>query len=90
MFRAPAGFAPSAAGYRSTPWPAGRAHVEQHFALGTKFDGASAVRCETAGNDLLDARATVPCDSVPQPLDLVLCVIDAKTGLVHGVARTVY
>jgi hypothetical protein len=89
-FRIPPGFVPSAASYRPAPWPAGREYVEHHFQLGAMFDDAAAVRCETAGNDLLNADSTVPCDSVARPLDVVLCVVDAKSGLIRARARTFY
>ena len=89
-FAMPGRFALAAAGYRQPPWPAAREAAERSFRLGGMIDGARAIRCETAGNDVLNATATVACDTVPRPLDLVLCVVDAKSGHVRAAVRAAY
>ncbi|MFN8876645.1 MAG: hypothetical protein ACK53A_05550 [Gemmatimonadota bacterium] len=88
-FRPSAGWRAEAAGYRLTPWPEARAAAESAFRLGAVFDGARAIRCETAGDDVLRAARTRPCDAVPRPLDLIACA-ELSTGEVRAVVRSAY
>jgi hypothetical protein len=87
-FRPPAGWSAEAAGYRASPWPSARASAE-HFHLGSDVDGALAVRCETAGDDVLHARSTRPCAGGARSNDLILCTVDGN-GLVRATVRSAY
>lgn len=88
-FLPPAGWTPTGAGWRPAPWPRARDVAERAFGLGAVLDGASALRCETAGNNVLYARSTRPCDAVDQPLDIVLCA-RLPSGEVRAAVRSGY
>lgn len=88
-FRPPAGWRAADAGYRATPWPAAREAAQRGFALGRVFDGARALRCETAGDNVLRAERTRPCDAVTPLLDLIACA-ELPTGEVRVVVRSAY
>ncbi|MEN9800417.1 MAG: hypothetical protein RL653_4114 [Pseudomonadota bacterium] len=87
-FKMPAGWSAEASGYRAAPWPAAREAAE-HFQLGSAVDGARALRCETAGNDVLRARTTRPCEGGARTNDLILCTVDGS-GQVRAVVRSAY
>lgn len=88
-FRPNAGWSAAAAGYRPAPWPRARALVEQQFQLGAMVDGARALRCEAAGNNVLFAGSTMPCDTYAQLPDLILCAVE-PSGDVRAAVRSRY
>ncbi len=88
-FRPTAGWSAPAAGYRVGPWPRARAAIEKGFRLGAMVDGARALRCETAGDNVLSATSTRPCDTVAPLPDLILCVLE-PSGDVRAVVRSLY
>jgi hypothetical protein len=87
-FKAPAEWSAAAAGYRAAPWPAARESAE-HFHLGNVVDGARLLRCATAGDDVLHARKTRPCEGGPRTNDIILCAVDGN-GHVRTVVRSAY
>lgn len=88
-FRPPADWSATAAGYRTAPWPEAQAAAERAFRLGAVFDGASAMRCETAGDDVLHATHPRPCTDVAMPIDLIACAVQPD-GQVRAVVRSSY
>jgi hypothetical protein len=88
-FRPGPGWSAASAGYRPAPWPAARVAVDERFRLGLVIDGAIAVRCEAAGDDVLFAQSTRPCDTQPTMNDVILCVLE-PAGEVRAVVRSAY
>jgi len=89
VLRPPAGWSAKAAGYRAAPWKSARDAVERRFKAGEVLDGADAIRCETAGDDVLRATTTRPCDEVEPILDVILCAVE-PTGDVRVTIRSAY
>jgi hypothetical protein len=88
-FRPPPTWTPGSAGYRAAPWPGARAAAERDFHAGEALEGAVMIRCESAGNDVLRAGRTRPCDAQPRNLDLILCAVDGA-GQVRVTVRSAY
>ena len=88
-FLPPRGWSAEKAGYRPAPWPTARETAERAFGLGKEVDRARFLRCEFAGNDVLRAQGTRPCDEAPRPVDLIVCAVD-ETGAVHATVRSAY
>lgn len=88
-FRPPPGWSSSAAGYRPAPWPRARDAAEETFRLGAWVDLAVALRCETAGDNVLGATPTTPCDARRPLNDLILCAV-LPSGEVAVQVRSAY
>ncbi len=88
-FRPPSAWTPASAGYRAAPWPSARTAAEAAFRLGHELDGAVALRCETAGNNVLHATRTSPCDGTARPIDVILCAVE-PSGDVRVTVRSAY
>lgn len=55
--------------------------VERSFpGNGARLDVQGVARCETAGNDVLSAKTTSPCDVVKTLPDVVVCVYEPATS----------
>ncbi|MBL8920330.1 MAG: hypothetical protein JNJ54_15795 [Myxococcaceae bacterium] len=91
-FRPEREWSKGASGYRRMPWPTA---VEAIRGFGRSASApawvlaATALRCETAGNDVLFAGRTRPCDTGPTPNDLIVCAVQ-PSGDVQAWVRSAY
>jgi hypothetical protein len=89
-FALPLGFSLGLNGYRPMPWPAARAAVDQQFKLGALLEGRGWARCQTAGDNVLEAPRTVSCDRVTSLADVIICTVDPDALQVKVTIKTAY
>lgn len=54
------------------------------------IDSSGWARCQTAGDNVLEASRTVSCDSLGSLNDVILCTVDPTQTQVSVIVKTAY